>query len=176
MSEWVLTICTIVVTSPDQYWIGKATRMTKCNAPGSIAGTGGRVRYDASDFEVEVEWFHRDISGGDERRIFKRWVRDKSVDDPGPEEGTKYTFNSTQLRAINVKMQPVLPVGGVPLEVVAEEVRLRRSPRVLDAAQAAIGRLSNIIFSAHQQCAQPAEQLWEIPGGEESAILMHCCL
>ena len=37
--------------------------------------------------------------------------------DAGPVEGTKYTFNSTELRMINVEMQLIPPVGGVPLDV-----------------------------------------------------------
>ena len=36
-------------------------------------GTQGRVRYDKGDVEFEVQWYARDISGGDERRIFKLW-------------------------------------------------------------------------------------------------------
>ena len=41
----------------------------------------GRVRYDAGDAEVEVEWFQRDISGGEERRIFKSWAADKEAEE-----------------------------------------------------------------------------------------------
>ena len=82
-----------------------------------------------------------------------------------------YTFNSTQLRAIDVKMQPVQPVGGVPLEVVRQESRPIRT-----VAQAAGEAVRNILFSAHRQRAEPPEQLWEIPAGEENAILLHCCL
>lgn len=156
---------------PDQYWIGKAVGMTKCTAPGSIEGTGRRVHYDIGDFEVEVEWFTRDISGGDERRILKRWARDETAGDPGPEESKTYTFNSTELRAIDVKMQPVMPVGGLPLEVVRQEARPVRA-----AAQVAQGRWSNILYSAHRHRAEPPEQLWEIPSGEESSILLKCCL
>ena len=37
--------------------------------------------YDG-DLEITVEWYQRDISGGDERRIFKRWTRDPSTGDP----------------------------------------------------------------------------------------------
>ena len=133
------------------------------------AGTQGRTRYDKGGMGIEVEWYHRDISGGEERRIFKRWARDESAGDPGPEENRKYTFNSTELRAIAFKMQPVLPLGGVPLEVVREEARPVR--RV-----AARGRemIRNVLFAAHQQHAHPPEQLWEIPAGEESQILYWC--
>ena len=154
---------------PDQYWIGKAVGVPKEYGPGE-SGSNGRTRYGPGDMEIEVQWFHRDISGGDERRIFRRWVADEEAGDQGPEEGTKYTFNSVELRAIDVKMQPVLPLGGVPLETVAQEVRPQRS-----AAAAAVEHIRNILFTAHRHRAQPAEQLWEIPAGEESAILLHCC-
>ena len=44
-----------------------------CNNPCIITldiASGGRVRYDVGDMEIEVQWYQRDISGGDERRIF----------------------------------------------------------------------------------------------------------
>ena len=98
------------------------------------------------------------------------WWRGPEAGDPGPKEGTAYTFNSVELRAINVIMQPVGPLGGVPLETVAHEARPRRS-----AARAATEFVRNILFTARRQPAQPPEQLWEIPTGEESAILLRCC-
>ena len=42
--------------------------------PGSVDGTGGRVRYDKGDAEIAVTWLQRDVSGGDERRTFKVWA------------------------------------------------------------------------------------------------------
>ena len=150
----------------DQYFIGKAVRIVKTFQE---AGSVGRTRYDKGDMEIEVEWYHRDISGGDERRIFKRWMRDEEAGDPGPDEKTTYTFNSTQLRSIGVKMQLVPPVGGVPLEVVREEARPVRL-----AAKAAGQNVRNILFTARKQRATPPEQLWEIPTGEESEILLRC--
>ena len=66
------------------------------------AGSVGRVRYDVGDVEVAVEWFTRDISGGDERRVFKRWDVDEEAGDAGPQVDKVYTFNSTELRMINV--------------------------------------------------------------------------
>ena len=132
------------------------------------AGTIGRTRYDKGDAEIEVEWYHRDISGGDERRVFKRWARDEAAGDPGPEETTTYSFNSTQLRRIDVTMQPVQPVGGVPLEVVRVEAQpVRRSLR-----QAAAQFVRKVVYAARRQRATPPEQLWEIPAGEESLILL----
>ena len=71
---------------------------------------------------------------------------------------------------LDVKMQLVLPLGGVPLEVVRQEARPVRA-----AAQAAVQHVRNILFSAHRQRTQPPEQLWEIPPSEESVILLHCC-
>jgi len=59
----------------DQYWIGRALRIEKVfHQPGTVNGSGGRVRYDVGDAEIAVEWFERDISGGEERRIFKSWA------------------------------------------------------------------------------------------------------
>ena len=58
---------------PDQYWIGKVLPKWKVyEAPGNVAGSEGRVRYDKGDVEFEVQWYDRDISSGEERRIFKR--------------------------------------------------------------------------------------------------------
>ena len=88
----------------------------------ALASAAAGVRYDVGDMEIEIEWFQRDISGGDERCIFRAWRRivdaDGKVVDPGPVEGKKYTFNSTELCMINVEMQLVPPVGGVVLDVV----------------------------------------------------------
>jgi hypothetical protein len=160
---------------PDQYWIGRATRMVVYKEGGSVEGTGGRVRYDAGDAEISVEWFERDISGGDERRIFKRW--------DGAVAGKTYSFNSTELRAIKVAMQLVPPVGGVPLNVVQHEAR----PQRIAAAQGNERRVEQmnhnplrtnphaITSAVHQQRASPPDQLWEIPAGDEKRVLEKCC-
>ena len=58
------------------------------------------------------------------------------------QEGKTYTFNSTQLRAIDVRMQPVQPLVGVPLDVVCTEAR-----PVRHAAQAAMQAVRNIASS-----------------------------
>ena len=89
------------------YWIGRATGINKVH---EVAGSVGRVRYDVGDMEIGVEWYERDISGGEERRIFRSRV---AADDAGPVVGKVYSFNSTELRMINVEMQLVPPVGGV---------------------------------------------------------------
>ena len=155
----------------DQYWIGRATAIKKHEQGGTV----GRVRFDAGDAEVTVEWYERDISGGDERRIFKRW-------DNG-EEGREYTFNSIELRAINVPMQPVLPVGGVPLNVVANEARPARRAAAQQADVNRVQQQANplranpraVTVAVHEQRVLPAEQLWEIPSGDESRVLEFCC-
>jgi hypothetical protein len=122
--------------------------------------------------EIEVEWFQRDISGGDERRIFTAWKRVVDADgkevDPGPVEGKTYTFNSTELRMINVEMQLVPPVGGVPLDVVR-----RGSTR--PAAQAARQNWQGIARRVQTQRADPPEALWEIPASNERLVLDRCC-
>ena len=82
------------------------------------------------------------------------------------------TFNSTELRMINVEMQPVPPVGGPPLDVVRREARPAR-----EAARQGDLRRQNaqgIAFCVHVQRAEPPSQLWEIPEGNESRILLHC--
>ena len=75
---------------------------------GSVPGTGGRLRFDPGDLEIEVEWLQRDVSGGDERRTFCKWEATTAnaaagvVADPGPVAGQTYTFNSTELRAVSL--------------------------------------------------------------------------
>ena len=129
------------------------------------AGAVGRVRYDKGDCEIAVQWFQRDVSGGDERRIFKLWAADEEASDPGPANKV-YTFNSTQLRAINIEMRLLQPVGGVPLQ----QVRPSRA-----ATQVALTKIRNIICRKQQLCATPPAQLWEISAGSEGLILTRCC-
>ena len=148
---------------PDQYWIGRALRIVKTHEEN---GTVGRVRFDAGDVEIAVEWYERDISGGDERRVFRRWEADLEAGNGGPVEDTVYTFNSTELRMINVEMVPVAPVGGVPL------AEVRRSSRV---AQRAREIIRNVV-SRMQPVKPPSPlQLFEISAGSERLILDKCC-
>ena len=84
----------------DQYWLGWAKRVVTTHTnSGTVPGT--HTRFDAGDLEIEVEWLQRDVSGGDERRTFRKWVATKAdvqtgaVADPGPVAGETYTFNST---------------------------------------------------------------------------------
>ena len=88
--------------------------------------------------------------------------------DEGPEEGKKYTFNSTELRMINVEMQLVPPIGGVVLDVV-------RRGATRTAAQAARQNWQGIGKRVQTQRADPPEQLWEIPAGNERLVLDRCC-
>lgn len=64
-------------------------------------------------------------------------------------------------------MQPVLPLGA--LEVVAREARPVRG-----AARRAAETVHNLLYTARQRRAPPPLQLWEIPAGEESALLGRC--
>ena len=48
-------------------------------------------------------------------------------DAAGPQPNKVYTFNSTELRAIDVAMQPVTPIGGAPLDEIGHEARPVRS-------------------------------------------------
>ena len=121
------------------------------------------MRYDTGDVEFEVEWYDRDISGGEERRIFKKWK---------PAEARTYTFNSTELRMIEVEMTPVEPVGGPPLDVVQRESRPTRT-----AAQQGIVRRQNatgITYQVHEQRAEPLDLAFQISSGSESLILHNC--
>ena len=55
-------------------WLGWATRVVKTHTESGYL-PGGRLRYDRGDLEIEVEpWLTRDVSGGDERRVFRSWV------------------------------------------------------------------------------------------------------
>ena len=156
---------------PDQYWIGRATGIRVHES----GGTEGRVRYDAGDAEVTVDWFERDLSGGDERRIFRLWA--------GAAANKTDTFNSMELRAINVSMQLVPPVGGIPLNVVQHEARQPRRAAAQQADVQRVQQLANplranprsVVSAIYKQRATPPDRLWEIPPGDESRILEFCC-
>ena len=108
-------------------------------------------------------------------RIFRRWEG---------QPGQKYTFNSTELRHINVSMQLQPPVGGTPLNIVQQEART--VPRRAAAQQAdaqRVQQLTNPLRAApkgvttavHKQMATPPDLLWEVPTGDERRILDMCC-
>jgi hypothetical protein len=140
------------------------------------------VRYDVGDCEIEVEWFHCDlVSGGDERRTFKVWAKDEAINDPGPESGRKYTFNSTELRlvssasqaagnAVQLEMRPLPAVGDVTLNVV-QQGATRSSARVANKLRP---NYRNVVFQATTVRAEPPTQLWEITSGSERVILDNC--
>ena len=105
--------------------------------PGTVPGT--RLRYDAGDLEIQIEpWLQRDVSGGDERRTFRTWAATAADEeaglpaDPGPKAGEVYTINSTELRAVHLRLQPVAPPGGAPL---AGSWRACGAPRRLRATR-----------------------------------------
>ena len=164
-----------------RYMIGRALRIVKIHTQmGSVAGTNGRVRYDPGDLEIAVEWFQRDASGGDERRIFRAWTPDRASGDVGPMEGHEYTFNSTELRlisssgpaagnAIALEMCPLPPLGGVPLNIVQtiarSSARLATQPRP---------NYTNVTYQATQVRADPPQQRWEISTGSERVVLDNC--
>ena len=129
------------------------------------------MRFDAGDAEIAVEWYQRDISGGEERRIFKAWEAEEKAGDAGP-EGKVYTFNSTELRMLHVEMVLVPPVGGVPLATV-QPTAVRRVAR--GAAQKAREVISGLLCRKQPVAALPPAQLWEITAGSERLILDSCC-
>lgn len=174
---------------PDQYWIGRASRIIKVyKEGGSVVGSGGRVRYDKEDCEIAVEWFQRDVSGGDERRTFIKWKRvvdaDGNVVEAGPVEGHEYSFNSTELRlisnpstaagsagdAVRLEMQALPPVGGAPLNEV-QRGATRSSGRIAGQPHP---NYRNVVFQKTTTRADPPEQLWEISTGSERAVLDNC--
>ena len=158
----------------DQYWLGWAKRVVTTHTDsGTVPGT--RTRFDAGDLEIEVEWLQRDASGGDERRTFRKWEATKAdpttgaVADPGPMAGKIYTFNSTELRAVSLVLEPVGPVGGAPLGVVA---RVRRAAAA--AGDAARRRLPGVAQAVHQQLAPAPRELSVISSADENLILGNC--
>ena len=163
-----------------RYWIGRATGLTVYKEPGSVEGSGGRVRYDKGDAEIAVTWFQRDVSGGDERRTFKAWAADEGMGDAGPVEGKTYTFNSTELRliynpeagpnAIQLDMRLLPPVGAVPLNVV-QHMAQRSSSRLASKSRV---DYRNVAYQVREQRADPPEEMWEIAAGSERVILDHC--
>lgn len=148
------------------------------DAGGSVPGAGGRVRYDAGDFEIPVEWFQRDISGGDERRTFKAWTANEATNDAGPVAGETYTFNSTELRlissetsipggAVQLEMRALPPIGGATLNTV-QHTAGRASSRL---SQVARPDYRNVAYRVHAQRADPPEQLWEISTGDRKSVV-----
>ena len=163
----------------DQYWLGWATRVVKTHSEtGTVPGT--RVRYDQGDLEIAIEpWLTRDVSGGEERRIFRKWVATPAdmeagcAADPGPTTGKVYTVNSTELRSVDITLEQVRLVGGVPLGVVARERRhaavagdVRRRNALPGVAQA--------MKAVHEVVAALPRELWELSVADENLILANC--
>ena len=138
---------------------------------GNVPGT--RVRYDKGDLEIEVKWLTRDVSGGDERRVFRNWVATDAgnggVADPGPVAGQVYTVNSTELRSVDITLQPVGLVGGAQLGVVARE----RRPAAV-AGDARRRSLPGVAQQVREVVAMLPRALWEIRETDENSILGHC--
>ena len=142
-------------------------------ASGVVPGT--RTRYDAGDLEVEVEWMQRDVSGGDERRTFRGWEATPTnaeaglPADAGPVAGKTYTFNSIELRAVGLVLEPVPPVGGAPLGVVARARRMAAA-----TGDAARRRLPGVAQAVHQVVSPRLRELWIISAADENLILGNC--
>lgn len=89
--------------------------------------------------------------------------------DDGPVEGKQYTFNSTELRAVSLQLEPVAAIGGAPLGVVA---RVRRAAAA--AGDAARRRLPGVAQAVHEVVALPPRELSVIATADENLILGHC--
>lgn len=159
-----------------RYWVGQALSIVKVHEiAGSVEGTGGRVRYDVGDCQIAVQWFERDASGGDERRIFKVGLHSEH------HPSVQHTFNSTELRlisrpsfasvgsAVHLEMRAIEPVGGVPLGIV--QYKSRFSARLVHQARP---NYRNVAYQMHAVQAEAPNQLWEISPASESAILVNC--
>lgn len=159
----------------DQYWIGRAVGIVREHTQGgTILGTGGRVRYDVGDLEVEVLWYERDVSGGDERRTFIARSDIQTDDEEAPPDRVKYTFNSSELRLIKVNMRPVEPLPGPQLQTIATRLaRVRQQVERL--GQYAPTHISGVVRAVHTQRATPPMQLWTIDSCDENLILGYCC-
>ena len=77
--------------------------------------------------------------------------------DPDPVAGKVYTFNSTELRAVSLTLEPVGPVGSAPLGVVAH---VRRAAAA--AGDAARRRLPGVAQAVHQQLAPAPRELFRV--------------
>ena len=148
----------------DQYWVGKVLGIQKIHTEGgTVEGvTGRRERYNEGDIEFRVEWYDRHESGGDERRIFSREHMDRQLCD------YDFTFNSSELRAINLEMVQLPALDGPPLNVVQ-----RQAPR--GSAMAAQRKFRHILCATTEVRADPPSTLWEISTGSEALVLLHCC-
>lgn len=105
----------------------------------------------------------RDVSGGDQRRTFH------STPAMETEACQLGTFNSTELRAVDLRLELVPPVGGAPLGVV---VRARRAAAV--AGTHARRRLPGVNQAVHEVVSPRMRELWEISAADENVILSHC--
>lgn len=153
-----------------RYWIGRALRVEKIHTtPGSVVGTGGRVRYDAGDCEIAVDWYERDETDHERRTLF--FLRTT-------QEGQTYTFNSTELRlisnpfgqcanaGIHLDMIRIPPVGEVPLGTVQ-----RNSSRLAGLQRP---NYRGVTYRVQNVRAETPHQMWEISAASERVILDHC--
>lgn len=151
---------------PDQYWIGRVTGIKQVYQRN---GSVGRTHYGKGDAELSVTWYERDVSGGDERRTFKRWEG---------AAGEEYTFNSTELRLLGLAASGATRLdmkrldsglsGGAALREV------QRLPSKRGAAKSARERIAHVTKTVRTQRVAPPAELWEITAASESAILAGC--
>ena len=78
-------------------------------------------------------------------------------------------FNSTELRAVGVVLEPVSPIGGAPLGVVA---RVKRSAAL--AGEVARRSLPGVAQAVHEVCAPKVRELAIISEADENMILSNC--
>jgi hypothetical protein len=149
----------------DQYWIGRATSiMQTFKESGSVSGTGGRVRYDAGDMQIAVQWVDRtDVDS--ERRTFELWEPPRGAEAPAT-----FSFNSSELRKVKVEMVSVPPVRAA-MRVVARERRVAAT--VADASRRANAAV--VRRAVHATIAPLPAARWIIPVAEENIILDRCC-
>ena len=135
---------------PDAYWIGKVTEvMEEHKEMGSVPGTGGRERFDKGDLKLRVIWFQREAADM-ERRTFSVWT--------GACPDTEYSFNSSELRAIDFS-DDMVPDRQLQLGNISSRVRMRRG----------------VVASVHTVRAEPPGVKYVISCAQENAILCNCC-
>jgi hypothetical protein len=135
---------------PDQYWIGRATRIVKTHTTTGTVQGSGRARYNPGDLEIEVEWLDRTIDDS-ERRTFELWE--------APAGSPAFTFNSTELRRVKVELEVVHPPRQ-ELNVVARQRRLRNAA---------------VVRHERNVSAPAPTRRWTIAAAEENIILSNCC-
>jgi hypothetical protein len=111
--------------------------------------------------EIEVEWLDRTADDSN-RRTFELWE--------APAGLPTFTFNSTELRMVNVVLEVMRPPRQEP-HVVARE---RRSAAV--ACDVRRRHSSMVRRHVRKVTAPVPTRRWRIAEADENEILGHCCL